>query len=311
MNGIELAENFYIEYGAPMIHTLFPTYEKKIAVGIAGKGSECFGYDDTISQDHDFHAGFCMWLAKDDYEEIGFRLTRAYGKLPKEYKGVSLEARSFYGDHKFGVHSIEDFFEKTIGNKNIPINNNQWFCIPSYALAEAVNGKIFRDDCQEFTKLRWQLSDNMPMDVWKKKLAARLALMAQAGQYNYPRCLAHKEPEAAALAVQEFVQHTMHAIFLLRNRPMPYYKWSFRALRNLPNTNEYLQDLRILLKIEETDKGKEQETIDRICGRVIQEVIERNLAKQQGDYLEPYAFAVMNHIESAEIQALHVMYYGV
>jgi hypothetical protein len=42
MKGIELAERFYLEYGAPMIHEKFPEIESALAVGVAGSGSECF-----------------------------------------------------------------------------------------------------------------------------------------------------------------------------------------------------------------------------------------------------------------------------
>ena len=53
MKGLELAKAYYEEYGRPMIREKFPDYEGRIAVGLAGEGSECFGYDDEISRDHD------------------------------------------------------------------------------------------------------------------------------------------------------------------------------------------------------------------------------------------------------------------
>ena len=45
---IERSYRFYIGKVAPMIHDKFPEYEDRIAVGIAGEGSDCFGYDDDI-----------------------------------------------------------------------------------------------------------------------------------------------------------------------------------------------------------------------------------------------------------------------
>ena len=62
MKGLELSEKFYLEHGAPMIHSDFPEIESMIAVGLCGSGSECFGFDDEISTDHDFEPGFCHAL---------------------------------------------------------------------------------------------------------------------------------------------------------------------------------------------------------------------------------------------------------
>ena len=67
MKGIELSRGFYIEYGMPMLKKSFPELLDKIAVGLVGHGSECFGFDDDISKEHDFSAGLCIWLPE-EYE---------------------------------------------------------------------------------------------------------------------------------------------------------------------------------------------------------------------------------------------------
>ena len=46
---IEKNRRFYEHQVKGMIHTQFPDYEDRIAVGIAGEGSDCFCYDDEIS----------------------------------------------------------------------------------------------------------------------------------------------------------------------------------------------------------------------------------------------------------------------
>lgn len=58
MKGLELARSYYEMYGKPMIHQQFGAYEKNITAGLAGEGSECFGFDDAISTDHDFGPSF-------------------------------------------------------------------------------------------------------------------------------------------------------------------------------------------------------------------------------------------------------------
>ena len=88
MKGLELSKRFYETYGAPMLSEKFPELEDKLAIGLVGDGSECFGYDDDISRDHDFEPGFCIFVPDDIDSRTEFRLERAYAKLPKSYEGV-------------------------------------------------------------------------------------------------------------------------------------------------------------------------------------------------------------------------------
>ena len=64
MQGLEEARRLYERYGVDMIERLFPKWAGRIAVGLAGHGSECFGFDDELSRDHDFPEGFCLWDSK-------------------------------------------------------------------------------------------------------------------------------------------------------------------------------------------------------------------------------------------------------
>ena len=63
MKGLELSKAYYEAFGKQMIHDKFPELEKEIAIGLVGSGSECYGYDDEISKDHDFEPGFCMFVS--------------------------------------------------------------------------------------------------------------------------------------------------------------------------------------------------------------------------------------------------------
>ena len=63
MKGMELSRKYFDEYGLPMLKQKFPQYIDKMAAGLAGEGSECLGFDDEYSQDHDFGAGFSNFTA--------------------------------------------------------------------------------------------------------------------------------------------------------------------------------------------------------------------------------------------------------
>lgn len=285
-----------------MLHEQFPQLEGRIAVGLAGRGSECYGFDDAISRDHDFARGFCLWLTDEDDLRCGVALARAYRALPLG----AASAHSALGEDNCGVHRTGFFYRRYTGSPGAPESWRQWLSLPAHALAEATNGAVFRDDLGEFTAIRETLLHGMPEDVRKKKLAARLIEMAQAGQYNYARCLKHGEAGAAALELAEFVRAACGAIYLLERRHMPYTKWMLRGMESLPRLSRLRTALEFLLTGED-DAALRQGVIEDICATVAAELQTQGLSDGAWDYLEPHAFAVQQRIQNPEIRALHVM----
>lgn len=305
MRGLEEARAFYEERGAEMLHRRFPEYEGRIAVGLAGHGSECFGFDDAISRDHDYEKGFCLWIDDETDLAIGVELSRAYRQLT----GRGETERSAMAARTVGVHRIGDFYRRYTGSPGAPESWQQWMSLPSWALAEASNGQVWRDDQGKFTAIREAILHKMPEDVRKKKLAAGCALMAQSGQYNYARCLRHGQEGAAMLAMNEFVNAACSVIYLLNRRHMPYYKWQFRAMAALPRLGEMKDALEFLLTgpNDKEGQGLKAAVIEDICAAVIRELHAQQLSCGSWDYLEPHAFDIMEHIENPEIRAMHVM----
>ena len=231
MNGIELSERYYA-LCRPALEEQCPALMARTAVGLVGDGSECFGYDDETSRDHDFEPGFCLFVPDDADEREVFRLERAYARLPKEFEGFSRLAVSPAGGSRHGVKRVGDFYGEKTGFARPPEDLRDWLTIPQYALAAAVNGRVFRDPEGDFTARREGFA-RMPSDAMRKRLAGHLFMMSQTGQYNFLRCVSHGETAAAQVSLFHFCEHAMQAAFLLRGRYMPFYKWSFRALREL------------------------------------------------------------------------------
>lgn len=309
MKGIEEARKFYNDAVSEMIDKEFLPYASRIAVGLCGHGSECFGYDDDISRDHDFETGLCLFLTREDEAKIGYRLTRAYDRVKAEYCGTRLEHTSVIGANSQGVQVIGDFYRRYTGGEGAPITLRDWLYTESEYLAEATNGEIFRDDLGEFTRVRNQILHGMPDDVRLKKLAANLVRMAQTGQYNYPRCLAHGEDGAAMLALAEFVKCAAQTIFLLNRRHCPYFKWTFRALRELPVMSDLADPLEFLLTSDNDEKGSKVKTeiVEDIAHAVIKELGVQKLAELNGNYLEPFGFALQKQIKNAELRNMHIL----
>lgn len=88
MKGLELSEAYYYDVCLPMINQKFHHMSDRIAVGLVGEGSECYGYDDEISRDHDWGASICIWLTEEDFQAWGNQLQEALLQLPENYKAI-------------------------------------------------------------------------------------------------------------------------------------------------------------------------------------------------------------------------------
>lgn len=309
MKGLELCEKFYLEFGAPMIHENFPEIENKLAIALAGSGSECFGYDDEISTDHDFEPAFCIFITDEIDSKTEFALERAYTKLPKEFEGYKRSSLNPVGGNRHGVIKISDFFESKTGKADASLSLKEWFFVPEQSLAEATNGKVFRDEFGEFTKIRKSI-EYLPEDVRLKKLAGNLLIMAQSGQYNYERCIKRGETGSAQLAIFEFVKSALNVLFLLNKRYIPYYKWTFRALESLEKLSNLKQDLEYLISSANTatESEKKQQTIERISREIVTELENQKLSSLKTTSLETHAYFVNDKIKDNEIRNLHILY---
>ena len=311
MNGLELSRAFYEQYGAPMLREQFPEAEGLIAAGLLGSGSECLGYDDEISQDHDFEPGFCLLLPDETSVDrrTAFLLERAYAKLPKEFMGFRRSALAPVGGARHGVLRTADFFTEKVGAPDGVLTVDQWLKLPQQSLLEATGGELFRDDLGEVTAIRAALS-HMPEDVRRKRLSGHLLLMAQAGQSNYLRCLKHGEPAAAQLAVNEFVKSCIEVVFLLNQAYAPYYKWSFRALRRLPKLSLTAETLEYLLTTGNDPELAESkyDMIESTAADVIDELQNQGLTKAICGDLEKHAYSVNDGIEDGDVRNLNILY---
>ena len=293
-----------------MLEADFPELLPHLAAGLFGSGSECFGFDDEVSRDHDFEPGFCLFLPGEDIVDrrTAFLLERAYAKLPKEFRGVRRPLMQPVGGARRGVLRTEEFFLEKTGSPDGLLSTAQWLQLPEQALAEATNGEVYFDNRGDVTRIRQALAC-FPEDVRRKKLAGQLLMMAQAGQYNYRRCIAHGEPAAAQLAVCEYVKSTMAAVFLLNRRYRPYYKWSFRAMRRLPKLPLLAELLEYLLTTgnEAETAGEKYDVIESIASDVIAELMEQGLTKAVCGDLEKHAYSVNDGIPDAELRNAHIL----
>lgn len=309
MKGIEISRAYFEEYGRPMLERDFSDVLPYLCVGMVGSGSDCYGFDDDISKDHDFEPGFCIFIPNEDVVDrrTEFLIERAYAKLPKEFMGIKRSIVSPVGGRRNGVIRTNEFYMNKIGCTDGKLSIHDWLTIPESYLFEATNGEIFFDNCGEFSEIRSRIM-NMPEDIRLKKLAGNLLLMGQSGQYNYGRCLLHGETGAAQLAVIEYVNAAMKTVFLLNKKYMPYYKWSFRAMRDLELFSTFSDSFEYLLTSENDSKTAETKTevIEDIASIIIGYLIDNEMTKAVCGDLEKHAYSINDSIADPNIRNMNI-----
>ena len=309
MKLIEISENFYNDYKDAVFSQVPESVFSNAAAGLVGQGSECFGFDDEFSLDHDCEPGFQIYLTEKDYLDYGVVLQRAYNSLPNEYLSLKRLASSAGGSGRNGVFSVAAFYSSLIGCGGVPESLMSFLSVPDYALATAVNGKVFYDGGGEFSKIRDTLLLGYPQDVKLKKLASASVRAAQSGQYNFSRSVKRGDFGAASLCLNEFVQNAQSIIYLLNNAYKPYYKWSFKKMTELEILGDMKEPLEYLIT-EETSPNTSKlksEIIEDISKAIIKEYKNQHITGVNHDYLEPHAFSINERINNAELKALHIM----
>lgn len=314
MKGLELSQRYYEAYGREMIERIDPALLARVSVGLCGEGSQCFGFDDQISQDHDFAPGFCVWLSEEDFSRYGRALRDAYDGLPDDFCGFS--RKNVIAGERLGVMTSGGFYKRFTGNPEGPQSNLDWLMTPEAHLACAVNGRLFHDQNPAFSRTRERLLAFYPEDVRRKKLAARAAIMAQAGQYNLLRLIKREDKVAASLALARFTEASVSMVHLLNRRYTPFYKWGFYSMRTLPKLGETVAPLlsalvQVPALIGEKSAGALHEEAfqltEEICIHAAEELRAQSLSRTQDSFLQSHAGEIMEGIEDPQLCAMHPM----
>ncbi|MFC1925893.1 DUF4037 domain-containing protein [Chloroflexota bacterium] len=301
MKGLDISERYFREYGAPMIEQRFGDYRERIAAGLVGEGSECYGFDDEISRDHDWGPGFCLWLNKEDYLTIGAYLKGELDEIPAEFEGFGPREVTEWGGGRIGVFEIGEFYKRYTGFDHVPANIREWRSIPEVNLATCTNGKVFTDPLGEFTRFREGLKGFYPEEVRLKKIASRCMSIAQLGQYNFMRCIQRKEFVAARYVEAQFSAHVISLVFLLNRRYTPFYKWMHRAMKELPVLGELVHKLLSDIAIG-YGPGKKNQLMGEICALVIDEFRIEGLSDSPSGFLLDHAPVIQSKIRDDELR---------
>ena len=228
------SRHFYEHEVAPMLMESFHEYVGRIAVGLVGEGSDCFGRDDLISRDHDFGTGVCLWLTDADMALFGKELSNAYDALLEKRGGGGLSKRL---RERRGVMTINVFYSDILGcgldAEKCVLSESDWMRLDHSCLATAVNGEVFRDDAGVFSAFRKLLLDYYPEKIWRVRIAEEFHRFSSSLQVNYARCMTRGDIVTANICRNRGVEAAMQLFFLYKREYPPYYKWTYRRMEEL------------------------------------------------------------------------------
>lgn len=276
-----------LELGRELAHQVaqdielnLPDLAPYMCLALVGTGSECLGFDDAISEDHDFTKRCQLFLPADIYETNKERL------------------QSYFKNYAYGtvqVECISEFYQRYTLYPEGPQCEKEFRRVPQDLLCTATNGEVFLDNFGSFTHIRQRLLAYYPEDIHLRKIAYELNQLAQSGQYNLPRMLQRDDTIAASLALHQFVHHYMLLVHLFNKSYAPFYKWLYRHSCTLPILgNTVKHGIVELLDAPITDTKSH---IDRLCSAIIQELQRNGLSTSPIDFLTYQAKEVIQRIQ--------------
>ncbi len=295
MNGLSLSRLYFRDIVFPAFREAFPDTVERMAFGLAGPGSECFGFDDELSRDHDWGPRLCIWLQDELYEKEGAAMAALYDSLPRSCRGYGPVKRLDTARQRDGVFSISSFFATHLGQSSPPSGIEEWIRIREEALSLSTNGELFFDDPGEMTAFRKALNGYYPRDLWLKKIASRCFMLGQYGQYNYRRAVRRNDESLAFYIRASFLREAAALMYLLNRSYRPFYKWLFYGLRKLGDSGSALS--RLLSSHWKAEHPDEIETsIETIQQFLAGEIISAGLYAERLSYLEDYGFLFTRNI---------------
>lgn len=299
MKGLEIARGYFFDECLPRLEREVPEALPLLAAGLVGEGSDCFGFDDEKSRDHDWGPGFCLWLPREALDEFSAPIVAVLGSMKDEYRGFKARKMGLGG--RVGLRTTEGFYHTLLGCEGIPQSADQWLEVPESALAAAVNGEVFMDNHGGFSAMRQALVAHYPEDVRLRKLACCCAMAAQTGQYNYARSYLRGDSVAMGVIKGRFAENAARAVFLLNRVYAPFYKWTYRALGGLGPLGEQTREK--LEKLFAADDREAVEIIEDISAGIIAQLRAEGLSSSDSDFLMDHCGELLMKIEDADLRA--------
>lgn len=282
IKGLELSESFFNENKALLFKKIPSNAIEYITIGLFGFGSECYGVDDEISEDHDFDQGFII-LVEDSVPLIDFlKIKQAYECLPKLYKRFCLLNQT-----KHGVHYMKEYLNY------LGVNDIKNISDESKALL--LNGKLFYQGfASTFANLRYDIRKNSNYD-FLIDLSLKALEINKYIPYNLKRSLDRGDLYTFKSLKNNLVNHLIEFYYIYHKMYLPHDKLRLKLMDNNSIIKKWIYYI-----LDHDDISK---LYEEISAKIIETLHNFNVIKRINTlYIEDYKEEITSFIKEWNIK---------
>lgn len=282
IKGLELSESFFNENKALLFKKIPSNAIEYITIGLFGFGSECYGVDDEISEDHDFDQGFII-LVEDSVPLTDFlKIKQAYDCLPKLYKRFCLLNQT-----KHGVHYMKEYLNY------LGVNDIKNISDESKALL--LNGKLFYQGfASTFANLRYDIRKNSNYD-FLIDLSLKALEINKYIPYNLKRSLDRGDLYTFKSLKNNLVNHLIEFYYIYHKMYLPHDKLRLKLMDNNSITKKWIYYI-----LDHDDISK---LYEEISAKIIETLHNFNVIKRINTlYIEDYKEEITSFIKEWNIK---------
>ena len=227
---------------APILGRDFPDFEH--AAALIGYGSDVLGYDDEMSQDHEWGPrvlvfGYDLARAEEIGDRLAHELPRAFAGFPTHFgptddPGNARIAAIDDGPvaHRVAVLDLGAYLRNRIGaDPRDRFSAVDWLTTPTQRLLELTSGEVFADPRGDLARVRETLAW-YPHDVWLYAMAGHWQRIAEY-EHFVGRTGFRGDDLGSRLISASVARDLMRLGFLQARRYPPYAKWLGTAYTSL------------------------------------------------------------------------------
>lgn len=282
IKGLELSESFFNENKALLFKKIPSNAIEYITIGLFGFGSECYGVDDEISEDHDFDQGFII-LVEDSVPLTDFlKIKQTYDCLPKLYKRFCLLNQT-----KHGVHYMKEYLNY------LGVNDIKNISDESKALL--LNGKLFYQGfASTFANLRYDIRKNSNYD-FLIDLSLKALEINKYIPYNLKRSLDRGDLYTFKSLKNNLVNHLIEFYYIYHKMYLPHDKLRLKLMDNNSIIKKWIY---YILDYDDISKLYEE-----ISAKIIETLHNFNVIKRINTlYIEDYKEEITSFIKEWNIK---------